>query len=274
MNHPFGLPAGTKWRDLRTPSVMSLIAANLIPLFGTIFLGWGGVVLILYWYETAVIGGYSILKLPFALRWYALLAGPFFIVHFGLFITFSGAFALGLYGIVDGLEGTRQELLRGIRGELLIFVPAVVVSHGVFVRHQLHRQEGISAHAGRRRPHGRTIHADLRHVWERLPGRDRDGHNRGPGSAYECFRRPEDRSGYDRAPEGARSEYTAARIALHVKLDSIRTRRNAPFEFLEPVQRDPRRRSLSRPRASPHDQEPLRVRRDVVPRPPGSVNDV
>ncbi len=64
MYGPFEVPEGTTWGDLRTPSVASLVLANLIPLVGTLFFGWSsGVILVLYWFETAVIGFYSILKL-------------------------------------------------------------------------------------------------------------------------------------------------------------------------------------------------------------------
>ena len=62
----------TTWHDLRTPAVTSLVLANLIPLAGTLFFGWSsGVIMVLYWFETAVIGFYSILKLPLAQGWYA-----------------------------------------------------------------------------------------------------------------------------------------------------------------------------------------------------------
>ena len=110
MYGPFELPEGTTWDDLRTPSVASLVLANLIPLAGTLFFGWSsGVILVLYWFKTAVIGFYSILKLPFAQRWYALLTVPFFIVHFGAFIGITGFVALGSYLVIDGVEGEQPE---------------------------------------------------------------------------------------------------------------------------------------------------------------------
>ena len=143
MYGPFELPEGTTWHDLRTPSVASLVLANLIPLAGTLFFGWSsGVILVLYWFETAVIGFYSILKLPFAQRWYALLTVPFFIVHFGAFIGITGFVALGSYLVIDGVEGEGLELLMPIRFELLTFIPAIIVSHGVsFVTNFIGKKE-------------------------------------------------------------------------------------------------------------------------------------
>ena len=143
MAHPFRAPVGTTWRVLQTRSVASLIAANLIPLFGVLFFGWGGgVVMVLYWCETAVIGLYSILKLPYALRWEAWIAVPFFIVHFGVFLGITGFLALAFYGFMDEPTGKGWEILRPIRLEMLLFIPAVIVSHGVsFVTHFLGDKE-------------------------------------------------------------------------------------------------------------------------------------
>jgi hypothetical protein len=43
-------------RHLLRPSVLILVAANLVPLVGVIFWGWDAfVLLMLYWLETAVI---------------------------------------------------------------------------------------------------------------------------------------------------------------------------------------------------------------------------
>jgi hypothetical protein len=55
---------GATWLDVSTGS---LIVANLVPLFGALFLGWNaGVILILYWAENLVVGFYSELKILLA----------------------------------------------------------------------------------------------------------------------------------------------------------------------------------------------------------------
>lgn len=46
-----------------TLSLASLVAANLIPLVGVFFFGWEvGPILLLYWSENLVVGGYNVLK--------------------------------------------------------------------------------------------------------------------------------------------------------------------------------------------------------------------
>ena len=49
---------------LNSPSVLLLIAVNLIPLFGALFLGWDvGAIMLLYWMETVVIGLLNVPKI-------------------------------------------------------------------------------------------------------------------------------------------------------------------------------------------------------------------
>ena len=47
----------------RAPSVLILVAANLLPIVGVVFWGWDAfVLLMLYWLETAVIGFWTIVR--------------------------------------------------------------------------------------------------------------------------------------------------------------------------------------------------------------------
>lgn len=85
------------WREiLRRPSVMFLIAVNLLPLLGVILFGWNvGFLMLLYWIETVVIGLFNIPKILTSRSgktggWGFALAGnlfltAFFIVHYGMF---------------------------------------------------------------------------------------------------------------------------------------------------------------------------------------------
>ena len=67
---------------------------------------------------------------------------PFFIVHFGGFIGITGFVALGFYLAIDGVEGKGLELLMPIRFELMMFIPAIIVSHGVsFVTNFIGKKE-------------------------------------------------------------------------------------------------------------------------------------
>ncbi len=72
---------------LSSASTLALIIANMVPIAGTVFLGWKlSDVMVLYWAESAVIGFFTICKIIVIGRWMALLAGPFFLGHFGGFM--------------------------------------------------------------------------------------------------------------------------------------------------------------------------------------------
>ena len=85
-----------------TPSVVALVIANAIPILGVLFLGWTVFPLVLlYWLENVVVGGFNVAKLVMAQpREPAYWLGkffliPFFLVHFGGFTYIHGV--LGEY---------------------------------------------------------------------------------------------------------------------------------------------------------------------------------
>jgi hypothetical protein len=89
---------------LTSPSALVLIIVNLVPVAGTIFLGWNlSDVMVLYWAESAVIGFFNICKIAVIGRWLALLAGPFFLGHFGGFMAIHFLFIYMIF--VKGPEG-------------------------------------------------------------------------------------------------------------------------------------------------------------------------
>ena len=54
-------------RALLHPSTLLLLAANSIPIFGVLYWGWDVfVLLMLYWLETAIIGGWTIARIALA----------------------------------------------------------------------------------------------------------------------------------------------------------------------------------------------------------------
>ncbi|MHC4105441.1 MAG: DUF6498-containing protein [Planctomycetota bacterium] len=83
--------------------LISLIAANMVPLGGVIFLRWDVfLILILYWSESFIVGFYNILKLilvrnkgkgtlPYTGKIFSI---PFFIVHYSAFMWLHGLFLL------------------------------------------------------------------------------------------------------------------------------------------------------------------------------------
>lgn len=116
-----------------TLSVLALIAANLIPVAGAVFLEWElSDVMVLYWAESAIIGLFNIAKIAVTGRWAALFAGPFFAGHFGGFMAIHFLFIYTIF--VEGLQGSGPsgnlsnvaDLFIGLWPALL----ALALSHG------------------------------------------------------------------------------------------------------------------------------------------------
>ncbi|MCA9236767.1 MAG: hypothetical protein KDA44_14930 [Planctomycetales bacterium] len=86
-------------------SAWLLIAVNLVPLLGVLFLGWGaGVVLGLYWAENVVVGMVTLLKMLTCTGdagpwWKRLGHAAFFAVHYGAFAVGHGLALLFLIGL-------------------------------------------------------------------------------------------------------------------------------------------------------------------------------
>ena len=122
-----------------TPSLLALLLANAVPIFGVLFLGWTVFPLILlYWLENVVVGGFNVLKMLLAqpdqpIYW----AGkafliPFFIVHFGMFTFVHGIFVFALFGPKDVEPFSYVRIVPGaIHANALGWsVLALVLSHG------------------------------------------------------------------------------------------------------------------------------------------------
>ena len=93
---------------LTSPSTLALIIANLVPIAGMIFLGWNlSDVMVLYWAESAVSGFFNLCKIAVIGHWMALLAGPFFVGHFGGFMSVHFLFIYALF--VKGPQGGEMD---------------------------------------------------------------------------------------------------------------------------------------------------------------------
>jgi len=123
-----------------TPSLLVLGLANALPIAGVLLLGWKVFPLVLlYWLENVVVGGFNVGKLLLARPQepaYSvgkLFIIPFFIFHFGMFTLVHGVFVFALFGAkslprFDSLA----ELPEAIRAYHLGWgVLALVVSHGL-----------------------------------------------------------------------------------------------------------------------------------------------
>lgn len=169
-----------------TIPLIALVAANTIPLFGVLFLGWGAFsVVLLYWSENLVIGFYNVLKMIFVKtpgdanpigKFFVI---PFFMVHYGGFTAGHGLFVLSLFGEnMDGAMGTMggewpcflvflQLLLNVVKQMFLIISPemklallALFISHGVsFVYNYLIKGEFAEIKLDKlmSQPYGRII---------------------------------------------------------------------------------------------------------------------
>ena len=121
------------------PSAYVLLATNLIPLVGVLLHNWTVFqVLLLYWCENVVVGGFNVLRMLTArpkseVAWaMKLLMIPFFCVHYGMFTFIHGMIVVAMFGggaTLGGSSGTT--LLHAVRGAgITIPVAALVASHG------------------------------------------------------------------------------------------------------------------------------------------------
>jgi len=116
-----------------TPSVIFLIAANAVPIFGAIYFGWDvATILILYWLESVVIGVLNIPKIlacrktedgSFGSAISNLFLSGFYMVHYGMFTGVHGVFLMEMFGAKPILAG----LLEG--GPIVWTVFIFLLSH-------------------------------------------------------------------------------------------------------------------------------------------------
>jgi hypothetical protein len=91
--------------ELLKASALLLIAANLIPLYGVLFLDWKVFpILLLFWMENVLVGIFNVFKMLIAspakpLNWAAkIFLIPFFCFHYGMFTLVHGVFVFGFFG--------------------------------------------------------------------------------------------------------------------------------------------------------------------------------
>ena len=87
--------------DWQRPSVIALVLANLVPVFGVFYFHWEVFPLMfLFWSENVIIGVFNVLRMIFALPFKigVLPMIPFFCVHYGLFTFGHGLFLIELFG--------------------------------------------------------------------------------------------------------------------------------------------------------------------------------
>lgn len=118
-----------------SPSAISLIIANLIPLGGVIFLGWNlGEIMLLFWAESAIVGFYNIIKLIIVGQLAAIFTVPFFIGHYGGFM--SVHFMFVYYMFIHSGQGSESAagiyaVLSNLFEPLLPALLLLFISHGI-----------------------------------------------------------------------------------------------------------------------------------------------
>jgi hypothetical protein len=164
--------------------LIALVAANIVPVAGVLFLGWDAFYLVLfYWAENVAVGFYTILKIacvkvphPIA-HLGKLFAIPFFTVHYGGFTGVHGLFILGMFkkggeGLGSGADWPCflvfvQMLLNVIREAYSIMPPhmrlamaALFASHGIsFIYNYLIKGEYAASKVNNLmgEPYGRVV---------------------------------------------------------------------------------------------------------------------
>jgi len=92
-------------------SSLALIAANLLPLFGVLFLGWDAFSIVaLYWVENVIVGLINALKLVVAKGLPGGFAAILFLLHYGFFCFIHGIFVLAIFGHDERLFSPTDEL--------------------------------------------------------------------------------------------------------------------------------------------------------------------
>jgi hypothetical protein len=92
------MPTMGELREVPRASLAALLLANLVPLVGVLAFGWDlGLVLLLYWGESAVIFVFSILKMVRVAGKASVVLVPFFLVHAGMFMGAHLVFLLAIF---------------------------------------------------------------------------------------------------------------------------------------------------------------------------------
>ncbi|MBN1418656.1 MAG: hypothetical protein JXP34_07745 [Planctomycetes bacterium] len=172
--------------DWRSPSVLALVGANLIPMAGVLLLGWSVFsVIFIFWLENVIIGFFNIGKILCA-RIDPTQAGlaadspamraigiggkiflaAFFTVHYGMFCLVHGVFVFVLFGSKDSI-GTpgfepRFEHARELLSDPGLWLAALglAASHGIsFVSNFLRKGEyqRTTSQAQMMQPYGRIV---------------------------------------------------------------------------------------------------------------------
>ena len=127
---------------------LALVLANLIPVFGVLYLDWDvGSIVVLYWAENLVVGAFTLLKMLTVGRLGAVPIALFFCIHYGGFCAVHGIFVLELTGfsgesasqshnwpgplvLIEMFVDLSQQVLAAAPRQFLWACLALLISHG------------------------------------------------------------------------------------------------------------------------------------------------
>jgi len=149
--------------SLASPSTLILITANLIPVAGSIFLGWNlADVMVLYWAESAVIGFFNICKMAVIGHWKVLFSGLFFASHFGGFMAVHFLFIYTIFVKQPALEATAGGDLAEVTQLFANLWPALLA---LFVSHAFSFYLNF---LGRKEYLGKTLNSQMAEPYSRI----------------------------------------------------------------------------------------------------------
>ena len=147
--------------------VVALIVANVIPLYGVLWLDWdAGEIIVLYWAENLVVAVYTIVKVAIApvprlsMHLSKIFIIAFFIVHYGGFVAVHGVFVLSFIGedadVFSSMDSVSRlgplvfvALMLNVIEKMIAIMPAYMLLPlaGLFLSHglsfiQIHIRKG------------------------------------------------------------------------------------------------------------------------------------
>jgi hypothetical protein len=157
--------------ELTRPSVATLLIANVLPLFGVLFLGWKIFpLLVLFWLENVIVGVFNVFKMLVASptsgkQWVAKVGAiPFFCFHYGMFTLVHGIFVFVMFGgiLMDSPDFPTPAAVAQVFGDFQIgwAALALFISHLVsfifnYIGKGEYKQVNLNALMGE--PYGRVV---------------------------------------------------------------------------------------------------------------------
>lgn len=148
---------------------LALLLANLLPLFGVLWLGWDvGSIVVLYWVENLIVGAYTVLRMLTVGKLGALPRIAFFCLHYGGFCAIHGLFVLkltqfagldeigaaayhwpGPLVLIEKFIALVRQILAAAPDQFLLACLALLISHGasfllLFLGQQEFRQRTVN----------------------------------------------------------------------------------------------------------------------------------